>query len=212
MLKQYAKYLVMTCLAALLLALPVHAAPIAQPKPQQVAKAQVRTEKPPSTVQQPDTPAPAAVSETPVADTPAPEPEPAPVPPHAPVIVGDHEQLMIAAGIDPADRGIADDIISKESGWCATKWEGQIGWCPEAPTGMPAGSSGAYGLCQALGPDKMASAGSDYMTNPVTQLRWCASYAQGYGGWTPAKQFRDCLGACYSPRTKTIVYKNHTWW
>jgi hypothetical protein len=30
----------------------------------------------------------------------------------------------------------------------------------------------------------MASAGSDWQTNPVTQLQWCTQYATDrYGGW-----------------------------
>ena len=33
----------------------------------------------------------------------------------------------------------------------------------------------------------MASAGSDWATNPVTQLRWCNGYAQDrYGSWAAA--------------------------
>ena len=41
-----------------------------------------------------------------------------------------------------------------------------------------------YGLCQATPGYKMASAGSDWETNPITQLRWCNSYADNtYGSW-----------------------------
>ena len=36
--------------------------------------------------------------------------------------------------------------------------------------------SGAYGLGQALPADKMASAGSDWRTNPYTQLNWVVKY------------------------------------
>jgi len=50
--------------------------------------------------------------------------------------------------------------------------------------------SGAYGLCQALPAAKMASAGEDYMDNPVTQLKWCDGYASGrYGSWGEAFAF-----------------------
>lgn len=49
-------------------------------------------------------------------------------------------------------------------------------------------SSGATGLCQALPASKMSSAGSDYLTNPETQTKWCIGYvAQRYedpwGAW-----------------------------
>jgi hypothetical protein len=43
-------------------------------------------------------------------------------------------------------------------------------------------SSGAYGIPQALPGGKMASAGSDWRTNPVTQIRWGLGYiADRYG-------------------------------
>jgi len=51
-------------------------------------------------------------------------------------------------------------------------------------------SSGSYGLPQALPGSKMASAGADWATNPITQLRWMASYvAERYGGFCPAWGF-----------------------
>ncbi|MQS39404.1 lytic transglycosylase domain-containing protein [Streptomyces katsurahamanus] len=37
-------------------------------------------------------------------------------------------------------------------------------------------SSGAYGLVQALPGGKMASAGSDWQTNPETQIEWGLDY------------------------------------
>lgn len=82
---------------------------------------------------------------------------------------------MGRAGISPSDYTYVDFIVSKESGWN-----------PNARNK----SSGAYGLCQALPGTKMASAGSDWSTNPVTQLRWCDGYAKGrYGTWAAAYNF-----------------------
>lgn len=48
--------------------------------------------------------------------------------------------------------------------------------------------SGAYGIPQAAPGSKMASAGSDWRTNPVTQVRWLlgylrARYGSACGGW-----------------------------
>lgn len=81
----------------------------------------------------------------------------------------DKELLMQKAGIPQADWSATDYIVSNESSWNTTASNV---------------SSGAYGLCQALPASKMASAGEDYMTDPVTQLRWCHDYAnQRYGGW-----------------------------
>ncbi|MEI9914097.1 MAG: hypothetical protein WDN66_03915 [Candidatus Saccharibacteria bacterium] len=45
-------------------------------------------------------------------------------------------------------------------------------------------TSAGYGLCQATPGYKMASAGSDWATDPITQLKWCNGYAVSrYGGW-----------------------------
>ncbi|MGE5310005.1 MAG: ubiquitin-like domain-containing protein [Sphaerimonospora mesophila] len=89
---------------------------------------------------------------------------------------GSHTDWMAAAGIAVADYGYVEYIIAHESGWGVTKAN---------YTG-----SGAYGLCQALPGKKMASAGSDWATNPITQLRWCNGYAIGrYGSWAKAYDF-----------------------
>lgn len=52
-----------------------------------------------------------------------------------------------------------------------------------SPTVYNYSGSGAYGLPQALPGHKMASAGADWQTNPVTQIRWARSYVNArYGG------------------------------
>ncbi|MEU2020731.1 transglycosylase SLT domain-containing protein [Streptomyces sp. NPDC016469] len=70
---------------------------------------------------------------------------------------------------DTAKQMIGDDgqfqcfsnIVSHESGW--------------NPSATNA-SSGAYGLVQALPGSKMSSAGSDWKTNPGTQIKWGLDY------------------------------------
>jgi uncharacterized protein YabE (DUF348 family) len=90
---------------------------------------------------------------------------------------------MALAGIAPADYQYADYIISHESGWCTDKLQGDIGYCPVSPPVYIPDDLG-YGLCQATPGDKMASAGADWETDPVTQLEWCNGYANSkYGGW-----------------------------
>jgi len=87
-------------------------------------------------------------------------------------VSGDKAALMEAAGISSSDFGYVDYIVSKESQW---------------RPGVANSYSGAYGLCQSLPASKMASAGADYLTNPITQLRWCTGYATGrYGSWAGA--------------------------
>ncbi len=96
---------------------------------------------------------------------------------------GSHTDWMAAAGIASSDYGYVDYIVGHESGWSPTKFN--------------YGGSGAYGLCQALPASKMASAGGDYMTNPITQLKWCNGYAVGrYGSWAGAYSF----------------WTSHSWW
>lgn len=90
---------------------------------------------------------------------------------------------MARAGIAPSQYQYADYIISNESGWCPTKWQGEYGGCPSYH-GAPASPYVGYGLCQATPGYKMASAGSDWATNPITQLEWCTGYANSrYGSW-----------------------------
>lgn len=89
---------------------------------------------------------------------------------------GSHEDWMASAGIAASDYGYVNYIVGRESGWSTTKYN--------------YAGSGAYGLCQSLPASKMASAGGDYMTNPITQLKWCNSYAVGrYGSWAAAYDF-----------------------
>lgn len=70
-----------------------------------------------------------------------------------------------------AGASCAVEILDHESG---TSW---------ADVTIANPSSGAYGLPQALPGSKMAAFGADWATNPVTQLRWMASYVDAtYGG------------------------------
>lgn len=93
------------------------------------------------------------------------------------IVSGDRMDWMRAAGISEGDFFYVDYVVSHEAGWNGTtKWN--------------KAGSGAYGLCQALPATKMASAGADYMINPVTQLKWCSGYAIGrYGSWAAAYNF-----------------------
>jgi TolA-binding protein len=82
---------------------------------------------------------------------------------------------MLEAGIPEDQWATVYQLVMKESTW---------DFLAVNP------SSGALGLCQALPGNKMASAGYDYATNPITQLKWCHDYAQQrYGGWSQAWVF-----------------------
>ncbi|MEU8901526.1 lytic transglycosylase domain-containing protein [Nocardia sp. NPDC048505] len=69
---------------------------------------------------------------------------------------------LIALTIVPAYQFPAFDmVITRESGW------NHLARNP---------ASGAYGLGQALPPEKMFTHGVDWMINPVTQIRWTYDY------------------------------------
>lgn len=96
------------------------------------------------------------------------------------------EQVLATADSDPravarlllAERGMGEDQFS-----CLDKlWEKESNWRVTAdnPT------SSAYGIPQALPGKKMATAGADWETNPVTQITWGIGYiGERYG--TPCK-------------------------
>lgn len=84
------------------------------------------------------------------------------------------------AGVSEADLSAALQLIYRESG-CRVDAENA--------------STGAYGIPQALPGTKMSSAGSDWQTNPVTQIRWMIGYVTNrYGGWQGALNHSDNYG------------------
>ncbi len=84
------------------------------------------------------------------------------------------------AGVSETDLSAALQLIYRESG-CRVDAENA--------------STGAYGIPQALPGTKMAAAGSDWQTNPVTQIRWMVSYVTNrYGGWQGALNHSDTYG------------------
>jgi hypothetical protein len=81
---------------------------------------------------------------------------------------------------DEDPRDIARALLSS-FGWSEDQfgcldslWTRESNWNPHADNP----SSSAYGIPQALPGSKMASAGSDWATNPVTQIRWGLGYIQ----------------------------------
>lgn len=119
------------------------------------------------------------------------------------------EEWMNIVGLTESEKEAARYIIGQESGWCPTKWQGQYGTCPDYH-GVPQGEVG-YGLCQSTPATKMAEAGDDWATNPITQLKWCNQYVQAYGGWEQAAEFKRCTGWCYSTRILATTFKHTPW-
>jgi hypothetical protein len=66
-------------------------------------------------------------------------------------------------------------------------WNRESGWRVDAEN-----PSGAYGIPQSLPASKMASAGSDYLTNPATQIKWGLGYIKDvYGSPCAAWDFEE---------------------
>jgi len=100
-------------------------------------------------------------------------------------IPADKQAVMAQAGIAASDYKYVDYIASHEGGWCPTKVQGSHACPGYAPDPVP--SYGGYGIFQATPGSKMASAGSDWATSAVTQIRWATGYAVArYGSWEGA--------------------------
>lgn len=97
---------------------------------------------------------------------------------------GSHQDWMAAAGIAPSDYGYVQYIVDHENrSWDPCKVQGGAVNCAYN------GSMG-YGLVQATPGGKMVSAGADWRTNPVTQLKWASGYAVArYGSWAGAYNY-----------------------
>lgn len=93
----------------------------------------------------------------------------------SPKPTGSHKHWMEQAGIPKSWYEDLNWIINHESGWRVNATNP---------------GSGAYGIPQSLPGNKMASAGKDWRTNPITQLKWMHSYVKGrYGNASNAKHF-----------------------
>lgn len=95
-------------------------------------------------------------------------------------------------------RQIAYAIIAQrglQSSWSCFDYiiSHESSWNPYATNG----SSGAYGLPQALPGWKMATHGSDWRSSPATQTRWAIDYMQG--------RYGSVCGAYY-------FWLNHRWY
>ena len=96
--------------------------------------------------------------------------------------------VRTATGTKAEYQAYAKNLCINTYGWtendfnCLVKlWKRESNWNPNAHNK----NSGAHGICQALPASKMASEGSDYMTNYKTQIRWGLKYIKNRYG-TPA--------------------------
>ncbi len=91
----------------------------------------------------------------------------------------------IAKSMFPA-YGWGDD----QFGYVDALWNRESHWNPNAHNA----SSGAHGIPQAMPGSKMASAGADWRTNPVTQIKWGLNYIKSRygsprGAWAHSQSY-----------------------
>lgn len=94
----------------------------------------------------------------------------------------EREKIVANAQSDPrsAARIIMSEFGFGEGQWSCLNmlWVGESNWNYRAENS----SSGAYGIPQSLPGSKMATMGSDWRSNPVTQIRWGLDYIKkSYG-------------------------------
>jgi Transglycosylase SLT domain len=103
----------------------------------------------------------------------------------------------ITAAAPPADPTAAETDAKNmlgSYGWSGSTqwgclynlWERESGWNVYAENPY----SGAYGIPQSLPASKMAMFGSDYLTNPITQIKWGLYYIKGTYG-TPCGAWQN---------------------
>jgi uncharacterized protein YabE (DUF348 family) len=99
------------------------------------------------------------------------------------VVVGTMD--VATAPVDPGSARGLGQAMAAERGWGADEfscldqlWQKESGWRWNADNP----SSEAYGIAQANPGSKMASIGSDWMTNPATQIEWGLGYISGRYG------------------------------
>lgn len=129
-----------------------------------------------------------------VVHTPTPTPTPTPEPaaaaaPAAPAAASAPRAASIAipavAAPNPGSAQAAARQMVLARGWGEDQysclynlWQRESNWNVYAQNR----SSGAYGIPQALPGSKMATAGADWQTNPITQINWGLGYIAGRYG------------------------------
>lgn len=126
------------------------------------------------------------------------KPEPVPEPEPAPVAAEKSTETFTAPQAAVPDPGSAKAYAYgavQARGWgedqyncLVSLWQKESGWRVNAMNS----SSGAYGIPQSLPGSKMGSAGSDWETNPGTQIEWGLGYivdryASPCGAWSKSQ-------------------------
>ncbi len=133
--------------------------------------------------------APDAAATTVERDTVSVKAKPTPTPTPTPTASSSSKSSSASApAVGTPDPGTAQAIayeMLQARGWGDDQFSCLVAlWNKESHWNVYAhnGSSGAYGIPQALPGSKMASAGADWETNPATQITWGLGYITGRYG------------------------------
>jgi hypothetical protein len=128
-----------------------------------------------------DDPSPLASTPAPAASPAATQPAPKPAAPKASPTVRQQSRSSVQAAISGGDPRDMARALAATYSWTGKQWTclDKL-WDHESKyeTTVRNPTSGAYGIPQALPASKMAKAGSDWRTNPVTQIVWGLGYIQ----------------------------------
>ena len=121
---------------------------------------------------------------------PAPPPSPSALPSAHPTPVRTLHPAVKAPVVARAPQNLSANALLAEQMAAKRGWTGQQWVCLNELWSEESGfntyaqnsSSGAYGIPQSLPGNKMASAGSDWQTNPATQITWGLDYITGRYG------------------------------
>jgi hypothetical protein len=123
--------------------------------------------------------------------TPSPTPKPTPKATPKPKTIKTTGTVSVIRGARFAKAYAMQRLNATQFDCLNALWRSESGWRWNALNR----SSGAYGIPQALPGSKMRTAGADWRTNPITQVRWGLRYINGrYGSPCKAWTFKKARG------------------
>jgi hypothetical protein len=97
--------------------------------------------------------------------------------------------LLVRKAIKVTPKSFAEDEVGSKQFSCLNSlWKNESEWDETAVNS----DSGAFGIPQALPGSKMSSAGKDWKTNPITQVKWGIDYIEERYG-TPCNAWQHWL-------------------
>lgn len=106
----------------------------------------------------------------------------------------DSSSAVSAAPTSVSGNAALARSMAAQKGWTGSQWNALYAlWTRESGfrTTATNPTSGAYGIPQSLPASKMAAAGSDWKTNPATQIKWGLGYIEATYGTPEAAEAHE---------------------